>query len=582
MKKHFLFLFLFALLTGIPTHAQTDNEVVGDDAAPGITTGDNNTIVGDFAGFLLTEGSRNVFLGYQAGRATVIRDGNIFIGMDAGFDNNTFRNTFIGHQAGRLNTTGNDNLFIGAEAGESNTQGSDNTFIGEEAGASNTTGSRNVFIGEDAGFDNTTASSNVFIGEEAGFNTTTGEGNTFIGGENAGISEPIYGDTYPVNAGGEVAAGYQNTTGNYNTYIGGGAGRDGSSASANTFIGYAAGLNNEISSESTFVGTFTGADNDRTGDLDDALRNNYFGFAAGNTNRDGSDNVGIGYEADFEEIGNGNSRNSRNVFIGNNTLINRANDAVLLGYGGTINNDADQSIGIGAQVMVSGQRSIGIGYDTDILAAADDAVGIGHQVEVGGQFAIALGAESVATAENSIAIGYQANVTTANSVVIGNSATTSIGGVVNWTATSDGRYKTDVLENVVGLDFINRLRPVTYQYNALQLHQRSFPHASNLQAALTAKSQIRYSGFLAQEVETATQSANYNFSGIDRPSDENGIYGLRYAEFVVPLVKAAQELIEAIEATEVEHNDLKAKTDKMDDLEARIKRLEVANGQANN
>ena len=48
-------------------------------------------------------------------------------------------------------------------------------------------------------------------------------------------------------------------------------------------------------------------------------------------------------------------------------------------------------------------------------------------------------------------------------------------------------------------------------------------------------------GFIAQEVEKAAHEVNYNFSGVGKPKDENGIYSLRYSEFVVPLVKAVQE-----------------------------------------
>ncbi len=35
---------------------------------------------------------------------------------------------------------------------------------------------------------------------------------------------------------------------------------------------------------------------------------------------------------------------------------------------------------------------------------------------------------------------------------------------------------------------------------------------------------------------------NYDFSGVDAPKNQNDLYGLRYDEFVVPLVKAVQEL----------------------------------------
>src|SRR5690606_38415696 len=60
--------------------------------------------------------------------------------------------------------------------------------------------------------------------------------------------------------------------------------------------------------------------------------------------------------------------------------------------------------------------------------------------------------------------------------------------------------------------------------------------------AVNQKEQITYSGFIAQEVEAAAKRLNYNFSGVDAPKNEKDLYGLRYAEFTVPLVKAVQEL----------------------------------------
>jgi hypothetical protein len=61
------------------------------------------------------------------------------------------------------------------------------------------------------------------------------------------------------------------------------------------------------------------------------------------------------------------------------------------------------------------------------------------------------------------------------------------------------------------------------------------------------KSQIVYTGFVAQEVEKAANEVGFNFSGVDAPKNENDFYGLRYAEFVVPLVKAVQEQQKIIE-----------------------------------
>jgi len=49
-------------------------------------------------------------------------------------------------------------------------------------------------------------------------------------------------------------------------------------------------------------------------------------------------------------------------------------------------------------------------------------------------------------------------------VVVGNTSVTSIGGQIGWTTFSDKRFKTGVCDYVKGLDFILKLKPVTYTY----------------------------------------------------------------------------------------------------------------------
>ena len=63
-------------------------------------------------------------------------------------------------------------------------------------------------------------------------------------------------------------------------------------------------------------------------------------------------------------------------------------------------------------------------------------------------------------------------------------------------------------------------------------------------------------GFIAQEVERAAQKLGYEFSGVDAPKNENDHYGLRYAEFTVPLVKAVQELSQQNEALKAENKKM--------------------------
>jgi hypothetical protein len=49
----------------------------------------------------------------------------------------------------------------------------------------------------------------------------------------------------------------------------------------------------------------------------------------------------------------------------------------------------------------------------------------------------------------------------------------------------------------------------------------------------------------------------YDFSGVDKPKNENDTYGLRYGEFVVPMIKAMQEQQQQIEDLKKQIEELK-------------------------
>ena len=83
------------------------------------------------------------------------------------------------------------------------------------------------------------------------------------------------------------------------------------------------------------------------------------------------------------------------------------------------------------------------------------------------------------------------------------------------------------------------------------------PDSLRLKDAERQKAAMLQTGFIAQEVEQAAQSLGYEFSGVDAPKNENDYYGLRYAEFVVPLVKAVQEQQKIIEKQQKEIEELK-------------------------
>ena len=166
---------------------------------------------------------------------------------------------------------------------------------------------------------------------------------------------------------------------------------------------------------------------------------------------------------------------------------------------------------------------------------------------------------------NATALGYGATVSASNRVRIGNSSVSRIGGQVAWSTLSDGRIKENVQEAVPGLSFIAELRPVTYTLNTRKqdaINMQAMPDSIQDERMLSddeylASSSIVRTGFIAQEVEAAAQKVGFDFDRVSTPQNETDLYSIRYAEFVVPLVKAMQEqqaiieqLKERIEALE--------------------------------
>jgi hypothetical protein len=140
-----------------------------------------------------------------------------------------------------------------------------------------------------------------------------------------------------------------------------------------------------------------------------------------------------------------------------------------------------------------------------------------------------------------MALGYSVSVTADNQVRIGNASVTSIGGQVGWSTLSDGRFKRNVREDVPGLDFIRQLRPVTYELDRGAISAFLKVSGDPEDSATGPEPSTPESGFIAQEVEAAVQKTGFTFSGVDAPANEQTPYGLRYGQFVVPLVKAVQE-----------------------------------------
>jgi hypothetical protein len=98
-----------------------------------------------------------------------------------------------------------------------------------------------------------------------------------------------------------------------------------------------------------------------------------------------------------------------------------------------------------------------------------------------------------------------------NKVRIGNASVSSNGGQVSWTAYSDARIKTKVKENVPGLEFINLLKPVTYHFDVDKQNEIMGVTNNEKVEGMYDIEKITFTGFLAQDVETAAKKINYDF-----------------------------------------------------------------------
>lgn len=329
------------------------------------------------------------------------------------------------------------------------------------------------------------ANSTIFLGIGSGQGNTAGTGNTALGYQSS----------------------YLNSIGNNNTAIGTQALASNASASANTAIGAGALYNQSRNnggvvwnSNNVVVGYKALFLNQPT-DLVGGINNTAVGTQALNGNTSGAYNDAMGYASLLN-----NGTGAYNTAIGSTSL-----------YSNTFGN---YNIAIGSDALyynTGGSNNIAIGVNSGTISFAPDVsntIGIGNDDLLHGS---------------------------SNQVLISNTSMVSIGGHVNWGVYSDARIKNTIEEDVKGLDFILKLRPVTYHISSKAIttitgnkETPDFPGKHDAE-------KIKQSGFLAQEVELAAKATGYDFSGYTVPKNKNELYTIRYAEFVVPLVKAVQE-----------------------------------------
>ena len=568
-----------------------------------------------------SDNNSNSFLGLGGGRVNNASGGaifNTFIGGSAGFSNTLgYGNTAIGTASLYSNSTASENTAVGTRAlfsqsfnNSNSSWPSANTAVGFDALYSNQpifpqNGRWNTAVGHSALYNNTIGIANTGIGKESlyanvsgNYNTASGNGSLYanVSGQNNTASgyRSLYAN---VSGDDNTAFGYfsltSNTIGIHNTALGNLALLHNTTASQNTAIGYAAlgnqSFSNSIASPNTawYSGNtavgFEALTSNNPSDATNGINNTAVGAYALRNNATGYNNTGVGVTALFS-----NTTGYQNIAIGRQALFYNTTGGLntAIGYKALRNNNGELNTAYGNFALennLTGNFNLALGYyslNNNTVGSNNTAIGTDAQNDgINSSFNTIIGASAriAANVNNSTVIGHGAYTNTPNLALLGSPSTAFTGGYNNWTNFSDGRFKKDVDESVKGLDFILRLRPVTYHMDVRGLYkfwgispygkEDSLGSKSSvlMDDAITKKEAIRMTGFVAQEVEKAAMDSHYDFDGVIKPSHDKDHYRIAYGEFVVPLVKAMQEQQVIIE----KQNKL------IDDLLKRVTALET-------
>ena len=413
---------------------------------------------------------------------------------------------------------------MGGEAGDALTDADDNVAVGALALSGDTLGSQSVAIGRGAlkvqNFTTATNTLNVAVGYSAGESVTSGTSNTLIGGQSG---DALTGGARNVAVGAATLT--NDTLGQYAIAIGYGALSTQNFTTAtndyNIGIGYLAGENVTTGVQNVFIGGLAG----------DALT-------------DADSNVAIGMEAlTADTLG------SRSTAVGYNTLATQNFTTATFSYNTAVGYTAGTAVTTGLRNTLLGSfaghgistgfENVLVGYAAgDVLTTGNNNVMVGISVD-----------PSSNSVSNSIALG-SGFVVDGNDFSFGkasNVVTNDFNADANWSRSSDLRLKKNVVDQTLGLSFINDLRTVKYNWKAngeLDASDAQLAHLreedENGDIINHMDTEVTMHNFIAQEVKAALDTAGVSDFG-GWKEDRYGVQQVSREMFVIPLVKAVQE-----------------------------------------
>ncbi len=526
-----------------------------------------------------------VAIGYQAGQYAHNTFGSIYIGSYAGryAGQDSFNNIMIGRSAGKSAYVGFYNIYIGSYAGYHDSDGFgasfSNTFIGTRSGYRSRGAFYQTFVGAYSGQnlnheeyvpqntlfgawtaeDATTAVGNDLFGAYSGNGITTGSYNSMFGlwsgwrsittqNCNAGFGAQVFFDATENT----INNFPRQQMGSYNSSFGSFSSSSIPSFSTkNTAFGFMAfrGMQKSgttISMTTPIVPAVIGEENKSY--IVDINRiypgfdyiHDYPDFYTRKKLKFTRDSNGIITSAEILNPGNGQFIQNPITILGTQVGgVSPDNDFTVSFFGQTNSIECSRNCFIGTYSGLSASDSFdnffGGYFSGGKINGANKNVSIGgfSGFNLQGDNNILLGYNSgysLTTGENNIFIGYNAGnefTTESNRIVLGNNEITNAYINVSWTVTSDARDKGNIQEIPYGLDFIDQLNPIQYNW----IHRETG----------LIKDEIARYGFLAQDIQTIDSSSIL----VDNSDPEH--LKLRESMIIPILVKSIQELKQEIE-----------------------------------
>jgi hypothetical protein len=365
-----------------------------------------------------------------------------------------------------------------------------------------------------------------------------------FGGGNINTNTAVGFQAFEINGGGYEnavvgASALHTGAGNYNVAIGSVALKDNGFSTANVAIGAYALTANATGGHNVAIG-YQSMFSNSSGSSSISMGEN-----SAYRNTTGNENVALGYYALYN-----NHVSSRNIVIGNSSFYNY--DGTGDGWNTIVGSYTGGGITTGVNNTIIGSlvNSLPSNLSNNIIIA-DGAGNRRINVDSAGNTGI-----GTTTPSTTLQVAGQITPATDNAYDLGDAALrfTAVYAVNGTIQTSDVREKKDVQESDLGLDFIQKLRPVSYRWKN------------------KTDSNLHY-GLIAQETQKAIQDSKKSSQDetIVYRNPKRDLYGLNYSELIAPVIKAVQEIYSVVQGNSQEITVLKTENA---DLKARIEKLE--------